>query len=71
MDIYLVHIYRRENGDGSVDNTEVFGIVEGIENEQQIPFTSANELWDIVTGMNLAGTTVRKKMSRKVQENEK
>ena len=53
MESYIVHIYRRGDRPDSQNNTDVIGVVEGIESEKHYPFTSPNELWDILAGNNL------------------
>lgn len=70
MGSYLVHIYRRDICGESLNSTEVFGVVEGVESKQQVPFTSADELWSIVTGKKLAGVISGKSVSRKTEGKE-
>lgn len=49
MKSFVLHIYPRDNSNDSSDqNSEIVGTVESIEDEKQTPFTSPQELWEIL-----------------------
>ncbi len=54
MKSFLVHIYSR--GASVCDDhreSEIVGVVEGMDGEQQNAFTSPEELWEILKGKHL------------------
>jgi len=68
MGSYIVHVYRRESRDDDLTSLQTYGVVEGIEHEQQIPFTNAEELWKIVTGGKSSCCATVKKLIKKPGE---
>jgi len=49
MKSFVLHIYPRDNSDKSSDQApEIVGTVENVEDEKQTPFTSPQELWEIL-----------------------
>lgn len=66
MKSFILHIYPRDNSDDSSEqNPEIVGTVENIEDEKQTPFTSPQELWEILAEKNSGKlTTAQNKKER-------
>ncbi|GBD96788.1 hypothetical protein BMS3Abin06_01674 [bacterium BMS3Abin06] len=64
MESYIVHIYR-QGGQPDSENTDVIGMVEGIESEKHYAFTNPNELWDILAGKYLERFSGKKNLTTK------
>ena len=50
MKSFVLHIYPRDiSEDSSDEKPAIVGTVENIEDDKQMPFTSVQELWEILS----------------------
>ncbi len=46
---FIVHIYQHTlSGDESPQQSEIIGVVEGVDSEAKTPFSSPQQLWKIL-----------------------
>lgn len=46
---FIIHIYQHiDPGKNSQGESEIIGVVEGVESEKKIPFTNSKQLWEIL-----------------------
>ncbi len=58
MKSFILHVYHRDAVPVQ-ENHEIIGVVQSIEDETQLSFTSAQELWKIISQRNHKKFTAR------------
>ena len=53
MKSFILHVYPRDiTPESPREDHEIVGVVESVEDEKQTPFTSPQELWEILAEKN-------------------
>ncbi len=65
MKSFILHVYPRDiTPEASPSHHEIVGVVESVEDEKQIPFTSPQELWKILSEHHPENFTTARKKTR-------
>ncbi len=65
MKSFILHVYPHDiRSESRRDHHDIVGVVESIEDEKQTPFTSPQELWEILAEPDPENSTTARKKTR-------
>ncbi len=68
MKSFILHVYPRDiKPEASPKHYEIVGVVESVEDAKQTPFTSPQELWEILAEQHPENFTIKR--NRKTRQN--